>query len=85
MVKLEPFVQLLLVYNLLEQFEFLHPIEGVSTEMIANLVTKPCCIVEREELAQRIGEMDTDVVVSFGAGNIDACCEALAKMVEQKS
>ena len=61
------------------------PIEGVSTEMIANLVTKPCSIVEREELAQRIGEMDTDVVVSFGAGNIDACCEALAKMVEQKS
>ena len=61
------------------------PIEGVSTEMIAELVTKPCCIVEREALAQKIGAMETDVVVSFGAGNIDACCEALAETIGQKA
>ena len=61
------------------------PIEGITTEIIANLVVKPCRIVEREELAQTIGEMDTDVVVSFGAGNIDACCESLAEIIAQKS
>jgi UDP-N-acetylmuramate--alanine ligase len=61
------------------------PIEGVSTEMIAELVTKPCCIVEREALADTIGAMETDVVVSFGAGNIDACCEALAATIGQKA
>ena len=61
------------------------PIEGITTEIIANLVTKPCRIVEREVLAHTIGEMDTDVVVSFGAGNIDACCEALAETIKQKN
>jgi UDP-N-acetylmuramate--alanine ligase len=61
------------------------PIEGVSTEMIAELVTKPCRIVEREALADTIGARETDVVVSFGAGNIDACCEALAATIGQKA
>ena len=61
------------------------PIEGITTEIIAKLVTKPCRIVEREELAKTIGEMATDVVVSFGAGNIDACCEDLAKVISEKA
>ena len=61
------------------------PIEGITSDIIANLVTKPCRIVEREELAQTIGEMDTDVVVSFGAGNIDACCNDIANVIAQKS
>ena len=61
------------------------PIEGITSDIIANLVTKPCRIVEREVLAQTIGEMDTDVVVSFGAGNIDACCNDIANVVAQKS
>ena len=60
------------------------PIEGITTEIIANLVVKPCRIVEREVLAQTIGEMDTDVVVSFGAGNIDACCNDIANAISQK-
>ena len=29
--------------------------------------------------------MDTDVVISFGAGNIDACCEALAEVIDKKA
>ena len=61
------------------------PIEGITTEIIANLVVKPCRIVEREVLAQTIGEMDTDVVVSFGAGNIDACCNDMAEVIARKS
>ena len=61
------------------------PIDGITTEIIANLVVKPCRIVEREELAQTIGEMGTDVVVSFGAGNIDACCSAIADIISKKS
>ena len=60
------------------------PIEGVTTEIIANLVTKPCRIVERERLAQTIDEMTTDVVVSFGAGNIDACCADIAQVITKK-
>ena len=39
----------------------------------------------REALADTVAAMDTDVVVSFGAGNIDACCEALAEKLGAKS
>lgn len=61
------------------------PIPGITSEVIAERVTVPCRIVERAELAATVGEMTTDVVVSFGAGNIDACCEALAETLKRKS
>jgi UDP-N-acetylmuramate--alanine ligase len=61
------------------------PIDGITTDIIANLVTKPCRIVEREELAHAIGEMATDVVVSFGAGNIDTCCSDIANVINKKA
>ena len=61
------------------------PIEGVGSEMIMDLVTVPCRICERERLAQDLGAAATDVVVSFGAGNIDAYCEAIAKELEKKA
>ena len=48
-------------------------------------MTVPCRIVEREKLAETVAGMDTDVVISFGAGNIDACCEALAEVLKKKS
>ena len=59
------------------------PIPGVTSELIARHVAVPCRIVGREALADTA--MDTDVVVSFGAGNIDACCEALAEKLGEKS
>ncbi|MGN0006754.1 MAG: UDP-N-acetylmuramate--L-alanine ligase [Alistipes sp.] len=61
------------------------PIEGVSSQMIADLVTVPCRMVTREKLVETIGGMNTDVVVTFGAGNIDACCEALAAELKKRA
>ncbi|WP_302604388.1 UDP-N-acetylmuramate--L-alanine ligase [uncultured Alistipes sp.] len=61
------------------------PIPGVTSEIIAERVTVPCRIVGRERLADEVAAMDTDVVVSFGAGNIDACCEAIAEKLRPKS
>lgn len=61
------------------------PIEGVTSQMIADLVTVPCRIVGRERIAEEIGGMDTDVAVSFGAGNIDACCGAIAEELKKKA
>lgn len=61
------------------------PIEGVTSEMIARLVTVPCQIVDRPELAAVVGAMKSDVVVSFGAGNIDACCQDLAAVLSKKA
>lgn len=61
------------------------PIAGVTSEIIAQGVTVPCRIVERAELADTVAGMETDVVVSFGAGNIDACCGAIAEKLKAKS
>ena len=61
------------------------PIEGICSQIIADRVTVKCTIVEREQIAQWLTESDTDVVVSFGAGNIDAYCQAMAEVIEAKS
>lgn len=61
------------------------PIEGVTTQIIAERVTVPCTIVEREQLAKWLEKADTDVVVTFGAGNIDACCQAVAEVISSKA
>ena len=61
------------------------PIEGVTSEIIAERVTVPCRIVPREALADVVAAMPTDVVVSFGAGNIDACCGAIAERLMKKA
>ncbi len=61
------------------------PIEGVTSEIIAERVTVPCRIVPREALADAVAAMPTDVVVSFGAGNIDACCRAIAEKLMKKA
>ena len=56
-----------------------------GAELIARLVPVPFRIVERGLLADEVAAMPTDVVISFGAGNIDACCEALAEKLGAKS
>ena len=61
------------------------PIPGIASEIIADRVAVPCRIVGRERLADEVAAMDTDVVISFGAGNIDACCEAIAEKLRAKS
>lgn len=61
------------------------PIEGITTEIIAERVTAPWSIVKREQLAEALKGMDTDVVVTFGAGNIDAYCDAVAEVIKQKA
>ncbi len=61
------------------------PIEGVTAELIGESITVPWSLCEREHLADYLGGRETDVVVSFGAGNIDACCEAVAEVLRQKA
>lgn len=47
------------------------PIPGVDSSMIASLVTVPHRIVPLERIAQEIGQSEVDVLVTFGAGNIE--------------
>ncbi|MFI3292137.1 MAG: UDP-N-acetylmuramate--L-alanine ligase [Rikenellaceae bacterium] len=60
------------------------PIEGITTQIIADLVKSPCTIIEREKLVDYIASTETDVVISFGAGDIDTCCEGLARVISKK-
>ena len=61
------------------------PIEDVCSEMIGELLSKPWSLVERADLAAELARMDTDVVVTFGAGNIDAYCGAIAEKLRMKA
>lgn len=60
------------------------PIAGVTSQIIADRVAVPCYMVEREVLPAWLSKAETDVVVTFGAGNIDACCEAVAEVLRRK-
>ncbi|MDR0907798.1 MAG: UDP-N-acetylmuramate--L-alanine ligase [Rikenellaceae bacterium] len=60
------------------------PIEGVGAEMIGQRLTVPWQLVEKERLAGAIAKMGTDVVVTFGAGNIADHCAEIAEVVERK-
>lgn len=62
------------------------PVEGVTTELIANLIPseKVEAIVPKEQLAELLAGVDTDVVVTLGAGDIDLYCEAIYRVVKSK-
>jgi UDP-N-acetylmuramate--alanine ligase len=52
--------------------------------MIGKKLTVAWQLVEREALAETLRTMDTDVVVTFGAGNIDAVCEDIYAVLKTK-
>ncbi len=63
------------------------PIEGVNAEMIASLVEskESVAVVEREDIAQHLKSLETDVVITFGAGNIELHCEEIDNLLREKS
>ena len=61
------------------------PIEGVCSEMIGRMLSVEWSLAEREELAELLKKMSTDVVVTFGAGNIDTTCQGIAEVLSAKS
>lgn len=61
------------------------PIEGVTSELIGGMLTVNWCLKEREELAEWLAVAATDVVVSFGAGNIDVVCKDVAEVLTNKT
>lgn len=61
------------------------PIEGISSELIAQYVSVPCTFSTREELADALAaDTALDVVVTFGAGNIENCCPAIEQKLREK-
>ena len=60
------------------------PIEGICSEFIGEQLTVEWCLAEREELAPLLEKRATDVVVTFGAGNIDVVCKDVAEVIQKK-
>ena len=60
------------------------PIEGVCSELIGGMLGVEWRLVEREAIAAELRTMTTDVVVTFGAGNIDVVCGAIAEELKRK-
>lgn len=60
------------------------PIEGVTSELIGKDVTAEWELVERDDVAEYLKCEDTDVTVTFGAGNIDVICADVARVITAK-
>ena len=60
------------------------PIEGVTSELIGRDITAEWELVERDNVVEYLKREDTDVTVTFGAGNIDVVCADVAKVISAK-
>ena len=61
------------------------PIEGVSSRMILDKVAIPNKrLVPKTELMGVLEKMDLDILITFGAGDIDAFCEPIYNLLKQK-
>lgn len=61
------------------------PIEGVCSEMIGRMLSTEWRLVERDDLADMLRAEASDVVVTFGAGNIDVVCNDVAAVLRDKT
>ncbi len=61
------------------------PIPGVTSEIIFDKVTAPeKVLLKKEELMDYLGKEDLDVLVTFGAGNIDRYIEPITEMLRKR-
>ncbi|MFI3330529.1 MAG: UDP-N-acetylmuramate--L-alanine ligase [Rikenellaceae bacterium] len=60
------------------------PIEGVTSKLIGDLVSVPVIYSQKEDVVALIEQLDTDVVISFGAGDIDNYCKDIHGILSQK-
>ena len=60
------------------------PIEGVTSELIGDSITTEWELVDRFDIANYLKGVETDVVVTFGAGNIDVICNDVAEVLKAK-
>lgn len=61
------------------------PIEGVTSEIIYNQVSiSDKTLIKKEELMDTLAKEDIDILVSFGAGNIDRFIEPITKLLLEK-
>lgn len=61
------------------------PIPGVTSDIIFDKVTlEDKVLIRKEQLMDTLADMDLDVLVTFGAGNVDRFIEPITKMLEAR-
>ncbi|MCD8185755.1 MAG: UDP-N-acetylmuramate--L-alanine ligase [Rikenellaceae bacterium] len=60
------------------------PIEGVDSELILRQLTIPHRLIRKEEILSFVNRIDTGVLVTFGAGDIDRYCLPIAETLGEK-
>ena len=60
------------------------PIEGVTSELIVKDITAEWELVERDDVPGYLERENTDITVTFGAGNIDVICAKVADVITRK-
>jgi len=61
------------------------PIEGVTSEIILDAAAAPVkMLIAKESLTEVLRDRDSDIVISFGAGDIDRLCPEIEKTLRKK-
>lgn len=61
------------------------PIEGVDSEMILNMMTlEKRRVVKREDLLDYVSSTEPDILITFGAGDIDRFIDPLTEMLKKR-
>ncbi len=56
------------------------PIEGISSGELAKKITAPTTLLrDKSELVAEISRRPIDILITFGAGDIDNFCDSIAK------
>ena len=59
------------------------PIEGVVSEMMLPLIGQQAEVVSKESLIDRIETLNPELLITFGAGDIDRLCHPIAEALER--
>ena len=61
------------------------PIEGVNSEMILNMMSlEKRRVVKREDLLDYVSSTEPDILITFGAGDIDRFIDPLTEMLKKR-
>lgn len=61
------------------------PIEGITSNIIFDKITVTKEILNKEALSGRIAAMDTDILITAGAGNIDQLIPEITQIIKTKN
>lgn len=58
------------------------PIEGITSEILLPLIKTETSMVSKDELLETIKTLDPELLVTFGAGDIDRFCKPITELLE---